>query len=57
MFDNIGGGELLVVAFVIFIFFGPRQLPEIGRKIGKGLKEVRDAMQGIKKDLENSTKI
>ena len=29
MFENIGGSELLVVLFVVFIFFGPKKLPEL----------------------------
>ncbi len=57
MFDNIGTGELFVVALVVFIFFGPKQLPEIGKKLGKGLKEARDALHGLQKDIQNSTKI
>ncbi len=57
MFDNIGTGELLVVALVVFIFFGPKQLPEIGKKLGKGLKEFRDTLHGLEKDIQNSTKI
>lgn len=57
MFENFGGGEMLVVALVIFIFFGPKQLPEIGKKVGKGMKDFKDAMRGIQKDLEESTKI
>ena len=38
MFDNIGGSELLVILFVVFIFFGPKKLPELGKSIGKGIK-------------------
>lgn len=57
MFENIGGSELLVVALVVFIFFGPKQLPEIGKKFGKGMKEFKDAMRGFQKDIEESTKI
>jgi len=56
MFENIGGGELLVVLFLIFLFFGPNKLPEIGKNIGKGLREMRKAMDGVKKDIENATK-
>ncbi len=56
MFENIGGGELLVVLFLIFLFFGPNKLPEIGKNIGKGLRELRKAMDGVKKDIENATK-
>ncbi len=56
MFENIGGGELLVVLFLIFLFFGPNKIPEIGRNIGKGLREIRKAMDSVKKDIENATK-
>jgi sec-independent protein translocase protein TatA len=56
MFDNIGGGELLLIVFVAFIFFGPKKLPEIGKSLGKGLKEFRSAMRGVQRDLEDATK-
>jgi sec-independent protein translocase protein TatA len=57
MFENIGGSELLVVLFVVFIFFGPKQLPEIGKKLGKGIKEFKDAVRGIQTDIQKSTRI
>jgi len=57
MFENIGGGELLVILFIVFIFFGPKKLPELGKSIGKGIREFRSAMRGIQEDIENSTKI
>jgi len=56
MFDNIGGGELLLVVFIAFLFFGPKKLPEIGKSLGKGMKEFRNAMRGIQRDLEDATK-
>ncbi len=57
MFENIGGGELLLILFVVFIFFGPKKLPELGKSIGKGIKEFRSAMRGLQDDIQNSTKI
>ena len=57
MFENIGGTELLLILFVVFIFFGPRKLPELGKNLGKGIREFKNAMRGIQQDLENSTKI
>jgi sec-independent protein translocase protein TatA len=57
MFENIGGTELLVVLFVVFIFFGPKKLPELGRSLGKGIKEFRSAMRGIQSDIEKATKV
>jgi sec-independent protein translocase protein TatA len=56
MFDNIGGSEILVVLFIVFIFFGPKKLPELGKNIGKGIREFRNAMNSVQRDLENSTK-
>ncbi|MBM2840515.1 MAG: twin-arginine translocation protein, TatA/E family subunit [Bacteroidetes bacterium] len=57
MFENIGGGELLLILFVVFIFFGPKKLPELGKTLGKGIQEFRSAMRGIQEDIENTTKI
>jgi sec-independent protein translocase protein TatA len=57
MFENVGGTELLVVLFVVFIFFGPKKLPEIGKNLGKAMKEFKSAMRGIREDIEKSTKI
>lgn len=56
MFENIGGAELLVILFVVFIFFGPKKLPEIGKGLGKGISEFRKAMRGIQSDIENAVK-
>lgn len=56
MFENIGGTELLVSLLVVFIFFGPKKLPEIGKGLGKGIAEFRKAMRGIQSDIENATK-
>ncbi len=57
MFENIGGGELLVILFVMFIFFGPKKLPELGKNLGKGIKQFKDAMRGVQEDIEKSTKL
>lgn len=57
LFDNIGGSELLVVMLVIFIFFGPKKFPEMGRSIGKAMREFKSAMRGVKDDLEKATRI
>lgn len=57
MFENIGGSELLVVLFVVFIFFGPKKLPEIGKNLGKAVREFKGAMKGIQDDIEKSTRL
>jgi sec-independent protein translocase protein TatA len=57
MFENVGGSELLVVLVVVFIFFGPKKLPELGKTIGKGMKEFKSAMRGLQQDIEKTTKL
>ncbi len=57
LFDNIGGSELFVVMLVIFIFFGPKKFPEMGKSLGKAMREFKSAMRGVKEDLEKSTRI
>lgn len=39
----IGAGEIILILILVFIFFGPKKLPEIGRLIGKGMREIRKA--------------
>ncbi len=57
MFENIGGTEILVILLVMFIFFGPKKLPEIGKNLGKAIREFRGAMKGIQDDIEKSTRL
>ncbi|HSQ76205.1 MAG TPA: twin-arginine translocase TatA/TatE family subunit [Bacteroidota bacterium] len=57
LFDNLGGSELLVVLLVVFLFFGPKKLPEVGKNLGKAMREFKNAMRGVKEDLDRSTRI
>ena len=56
MFENVGGGELLVILFVILIFFGPKKMPELGKNLGKGIREFKNAMKDIQEGVEKSMK-
>lgn len=57
LFDNLGGSELLVVLLVVFLFFGPKKLPEVGKNLGKAMREFKNAMRGVKEDLDRSSRI
>ncbi len=52
MFENIGGTELLLVMFVVFLFFGPGKFPAIGKNIGKGVREFRRALRNVEEDSQ-----
>lgn len=53
MFGNIGITELLVILILALLLFGARRLPEIGKALGKGIREFKDATKGITEDLED----
>ena len=53
MFGSIGGTELLLIAIVALVVFGPKKLPELGRTVGKGLREFRRASNDLKRSLED----
>jgi len=46
-FLGIGPGELLFILILALIIFGPRRLPEIGRSLGKSIREFRQASQEL----------
>jgi sec-independent protein translocase protein TatA len=43
MFGRLGIPELVVILFIIILIFGATRLPEIGRGIGKGIRNFKDA--------------
>ncbi len=51
LFFDVSGGELLVILVVAFLVFGPNKIPEIARKIGKGMNEMRRATDEIKREI------
>ena len=45
---GIGIPELLLILVIALVCFGPKKLPEIGQACGKGLREFKDAVTGVK---------
>ncbi len=48
----IGLPELLILLVVVLIFFGPKRLPEMGRSLGRGLREFKESVTGNDRDDE-----
>ena len=53
MFD-LGTQELIVIFIVAFLVFGPKKLPELGRTLGKGMRELKSAMKGVRDSFEEA---
>ena len=47
---NIGPMELIIVLVIALIVLGPKRLPEVGRSVGKGMREFKDSLNGITDD-------
>jgi sec-independent protein translocase protein TatA len=43
---NVGPLELIVVLIIALIVLGPKRLPEVGRSVGKGMREFKEAISG-----------
>jgi sec-independent protein translocase protein TatA len=45
-FNGIGPMELIIVLVIALIVLGPKRLPEVGRSIGRGMREFKDSISG-----------
>jgi len=43
---NIGPLEIIVVLIIVLVIFGPKRLPDLGRSLGKGMREFKDSVTG-----------
>ncbi len=48
---GIGIWEILILLLVVLLVFGPKRLPEMGRSLGRGMREFKDSISG--KDFED----
>jgi sec-independent protein translocase protein TatA len=48
---GIGIWEILILLLVVLLVFGPKRLPEMGRSLGRGMREFKDSISG--KDFDD----
>ncbi len=49
---SLGFGEIIIILLFALIIFGPKRLPEMGRTIGRSLKEFRSAAADLRQELD-----
>jgi sec-independent protein translocase protein TatA len=54
---NIGPMELLVVGIIALLVLGPKRLPEVGRSLGKGMREFKDSLAGLDDDEDETQRL
>jgi sec-independent protein translocase protein TatA len=55
--ESIGTGELLLIMLFVLFFFGSKKIPELARGLGRGMREMKDAMQGIQNDIRDGVNL
>jgi Tat protein translocase TatB subunit len=55
--DSLGNTELLVILGAALVFFGPRRLPQLSRKLGKSMSEFRRASEDFKRTWEREVNL
>jgi len=53
MFGSLGMPELLFILVLALLVFGPKRLPQVGRTLGRGLREFRKATSELKRTVDN----
>lgn len=50
---SVSPAEILTIAVVALVVFGPKRLPEISRKAGKVLRELKNAAEDLRRGIES----
>jgi sec-independent protein translocase protein TatA len=51
---GVGFNEILLIGLFVLVFFGARKVPEFMKGLGKGVREFKDAVKDVKKDVEDA---
>lgn len=49
---GLGIGEILIILVIAFLLFGPKQLPEVARQVGKAVKGFKETAEDLRKSVE-----
>jgi len=53
---NIGFNELLVILLIVLLLFGAKRLPEVGKSLGRGIREFKKATRDIENEIKDEDK-
>lgn len=54
LFLNLGTPEVVLILFAALLLFGGEKLPEVARGLGKGIREFKDASDGVKREIHRN---
>jgi len=50
----ISGGEIFFIMFIVVMVFGADKIPGIAKGLGKGMRQLKDATEDIKQEIQKS---
>ena len=57
MFRSIGWQELLIVLVIVLVLFGPKRLPQLGKTLGKTMRNLREGVEGKLDSAEDDQEV
>ena len=54
LFGMPGMGEWILIGLVVLVFFGAKKIPEFAKGLGKGIREFKDAVKDVKKEVDEA---
>jgi sec-independent protein translocase protein TatA len=54
LFGMPGMGEWVIIGLFVLIFFGAKKIPEFAKGLGKGIREFKDAVKDVKKEVDSA---
>ncbi len=51
-----GAMEWVVIGLFVLVFFGAKKIPEFAKGLGKGIREFKDAVKDVKKEVDDAGK-
>ena len=57
LFLDVSGGELLIIMLVVFLVFGPEKMPEIARKAGRLMNQMKKASSDLTREFKKETSV
>ena len=52
--NSLGTGEVLLILFVVLVLFGSKGIPDFAKNMGRGMREIRNASNEIRRDIQKS---
>lgn len=56
LFGMPGGMEWIIIVFAVLVLFGAKKIPEFAKGLGKGIREFKDAVKDVKKEVDEGAR-